>query len=224
MGLIVVINERLNIVLPLYHGDDIYAWIHSAPISREAFETHYRLLTRTYSLIASEGLASAKVAHLFVADAAKALTPDGEDYGATSRPLLAEIHRLANVLMPTDAGWQTIPLQQAIDQRMIDADDVSEVLAAVVFFTAIWHMGPKQSRADLIAGGIRQFGARIESLNVTGFIASLQTLTKAALTGVRSTPNHVHQPLPTSPPPTVVHRPKPGIATVVFQDPPGKVA
>ena len=72
------IDPDMNFVVPLYHGDEIYAYVHARPISVPAFEMNYRLLIRTYNTMLGEGPVAARMGHLFLKDAAQALAgPDG---------------------------------------------------------------------------------------------------------------------------------------------------
>lgn len=185
------INERLNLVVPLYdEADKVYAYVHSMPISREAFEISFRLIAATYSEIGRLGLAGARVSHLLLNDVAKNMAGADENAETVSRALLNEIHRLSNVIMPTDAGWETMPLQQALDRKLLDAEDVPEVLSAVVFFTVAWHMHPKAQRKDFMEGGARMWGAQTTSLASTAYTASLPTSTAPVSSGAKSEPTN----------------------------------
>src|SRR3979409_127246 len=183
------INERLNLVFPLYHGDeDLYAWVHSMPISREVFEAHYRLLAKTFTAIHAEGLgeiAGPKIAMLMLKDIAKDINPS--DPISLTQPLLNEMRRLSNVLLKTDNGWEALPLQEALNGKHLDQDDLWEVEKILNFFTVVLHMYPRNLRQSFLDGACRMWAAQMSSLNYTEFLNSLPTLTATVSTGEKAT-------------------------------------
>ena len=179
------IDAALNFVVPLYHDEadaNPYAYVYIKPISVGAFEANYRLLVRTFRRMMEEGGAANRFARLYVQDAATEIAGDGagKDYAA---PLLNEIGRISTAIVGGPAGWQPIPLQQAIDGGLLDTDDGTEAISAAVFFTAIWHISPKQIRAGLLESGTQTWGAETSSLPPMGWIASLPTSTAIDSTG-----------------------------------------
>ena len=176
------ISPDMNFVVPLYHGDDIYAYVHSRPISAAAFELNYRLLIRTYNTMLSEGPVAARMGHLFLKDAAAALAPDG-DGSAISALLTNEIGRMSSVILATKTGWQTIPLQQALDSELLDPGDAIEAKNSSLFFIVVWHVSPKQTRDGLLKTATELWGAVRSPLQPTEWIASLPTSTATAPSG-----------------------------------------
>lgn len=140
------IDERLNLVLPLYRDADPYAWVHSVPISREMFEAHYKLLNRAFTALMNEGQFSGRVAHLLFRDVAKDLAGRAAEGERLAAPVLNEIRRLSNIALATPKGWETLPLDDALSRHLIDADDVAEVLSALVFFTVGWHFAESDAQ------------------------------------------------------------------------------
>ena len=176
------ISPDMNFVVPLYHGDDIYAYVHARPISAAAFELNYRLLIRTYNTMLNEGPVAARMGHLFLKDAAAALAPDG-DGSAISTLLLNEIGRMSSVILATKTGWQAIPLQQALDSKLLDPEDAIEAANASLFFIVVWHVSPKQTRDGLLKTATELWGAARSPLQPTEWIASLPTSTATAPSG-----------------------------------------
>jgi hypothetical protein len=180
------IDAGLNFVIPLYHDEadaDPYAYVYSCPISTAAFEASYRLLVRTFRLMMEERGAANRFARLFLRDAAAALAgPDGNP-DVICAPLLNEIGRLSSVIIPGASGWQTIPLQQAIDGKLLDPGDGEEAISASIFFTAAWHISPKAMRLGLLESGLQTWNAQTSSLPPTEWIASLRTSTATASSG-----------------------------------------
>jgi len=190
------INERLNLVVPLYgDNDQIYAYVHSSPISREVFEANFLLISKTFAAIHGEGLgeiAGPRVAAMLMRETAKRMTPRGE--ASIELPLLDEIRRLSNVVMPGLSGWTTMPLHDAIAGRLIDSDDVAEVENALVFFTSMSAMHRKQVIAEILPGAARLWGAQTTSSDCMAFVASLPTSIPGANTGEKSDAPHPAPP------------------------------
>lgn len=189
------IDERLNLVLPLYREADPYAWVHSVPISREMFEAHYKLLNRAFTALMNEGQFSGRVAHLLFRDVAKDLGGGVAEGERLAAPVLNEIRRLSNIALATAKGWETLPLDDALSRHLIDADDVAEVMSALVFFTVGWHLSPKAMRSDFLNGGVRMWGAQTSSLDSTAYFASLGTSTATESSGgMAHAPQPIRQP------------------------------
>jgi hypothetical protein len=182
------LNERLNFVLPLYRGDDdCYAWVHAAPISREVFESNYLLLSKTFTAIHSEGLgeiAGPKIAKLLLNDVAKSMDSSNPDI--VTRPLLNEIRRLSNVMLKTATAWETMPLQDAIQHKQLDEEDIGEVENILTFFTVVLHLYPKNMRQAYLDGATKMWGAQMLSSNSTEFLNSLPTSSEIVSIGAKA--------------------------------------
>ncbi len=197
------INERLNLVIPIFgndpptkdaEGKEIeappIAYVHSMPISREVFEANYLLLSKTFAAIHGEGLgrtAGPRVAALLLNDIARQAVGERGDAAAYKAPLMNEIHRLSNVLLPGERGWETMPYEDAVRHHKLDDDDLAEVENAIVFFTAYSAMHRKRVLAEVLPGAVKLWGADVSSLNATEFAASLQTSTGAGTSAPKST-------------------------------------
>lgn len=181
------INKKLNFVIPLYRDDsNPYAYVHSAPVSREVFDANFWLLGKAYSAIHDEGLggtAGPRVAALVLKHVAKGLAGDDGDPDALASSFINELRRLSNVLSPGPGGWEVTPFQVAVDRKTLDEEDVAEVESAIVFFTLGWLMYPRQNRQSLLEAGTRMVGGRTTSLTCTEYSASLSTSTATASSG-----------------------------------------
>lgn len=190
------IDRKLNLVLPIVDGvttdekgvehDNIVAYVHSTPISKEVFEKYFLVLSKVHARILSEGLgwaAGPRIAALMLEKVAK---EDGTWEGAdgVSRGLLGEIVRLTNVFMPLPVGgWDMVPLQIAIDQKLISDDDIGEVKSIIVFFTVSSWLYPKMMRDKILMEAMALSGGRTESLSCTDFSTSLPMSIATASTG-----------------------------------------
>jgi hypothetical protein len=183
------VDRNLNLVLPIYDDkDQIVAWVHSAPIGREVFETYFRVLGRTFSAIHGDdadslgATAGPRMAALLLRDEARKMG-QWEGDGGVERGLMNEIKRLTNVVLPGVKGWETLPYDDATRTAKINADDAAEVDNALVFFTVGWWVYPKSRRAPALNGASKMWGGHCTSSSVTAFAAGLQTSTEEKNTG-----------------------------------------
>jgi hypothetical protein len=173
------INEQLNLIEPIDRADGTTVYVHSTPVSRSVFEANFLLMSKTFTALHAEGLgmlSGPRVAALMLQQIGAQMARDGMD---PAQSLLAEIRRLTNVVAPTPAGWEVVPFEDAVARKMLDDDDVAEVMGAVCFFTVGWHGYPRKTRMDMLEGAARLWGAEITSLNSTAYAAFLQTSTLA---------------------------------------------
>jgi hypothetical protein len=177
------INKPLNFVIPLYDGDQPYCWVHSTPIRQETFERWHLLIAKTFASIYGEGLdyrVGPRVASLRLRGIAEAMGQWEGPQGAQAG-LVAEIRRLTNVVDPSRPD--VVPWQVAVDQKMIDPSDVSEVENAVTFFTVASHMHRRHELKTVLEGAAGIWSAQVTSSNCTEFSASLRTSTAVESTG-----------------------------------------
>jgi hypothetical protein len=185
------IDRKLNLVIPIYDADNdekIIAYVHSTPITSQTFEVYWEVLGVTFNYFYSGGLGLAASARL----AAKALKKCAiqlnawEGDAGVERGLMAEIHRLTNVLYVGDKGWQSIGYYDAKKLKIVSEDDLAVVESAIVFFTVFSVMHRKKDLPNVLAAAYALWGARIESLSCTEFMSSLVTSTESVTTGVRT--------------------------------------
>lgn len=185
------LDKRLNLIIPVERPDGSSIYVHSTPISRAVFERYFLLISKTFTAIYTQGLgitAGPRVAAMLLkrlaVEAGEWDGPEGVEAG-----LMAEIRRLTNVVAPGSNGWQTIPYQEAVDQKHLDEGDASEVENALVFFTVASSMHRKAELTGILEGISKLWGAQTDSLNSTEFANSLQTLTATDNSGATATPS-----------------------------------
>jgi len=188
------INRKLNIVLPIARQDRTTLYVHATPVLTETFETYYMVLAKTWADFLQNGLdprISPSVAMLTLKRIAKETQRasginwwDGPDGVGGDRGLIAEITRLSNVIAKADGkGWGTLPLQQALDQGLVDEDEKREILNLLVFFTVVSHVVPKRDREGMIMVVGKIYDLATTSCSVTEYAASLKTSTIAGASG-----------------------------------------
>ncbi|HAU9132019.1 hypothetical protein AW116_01585 [Escherichia coli] len=177
------ISKNLNLIIPV-HTEKGNGWVHATPISKEVFKEHFFILSKAFAALFSEGLgvvAGPRVAYLMLEKVAKNSDAwDGEK--GVRNTLVNEIIRLANLVYPVEGkGYDTIPLDMALDREIVDLDDVAGEL---VFFTCVSSINsPEQAKGTMdVVNGI--WSTQCSSLNLTDWTASLPTLKPVASSGV----------------------------------------
>lgn len=197
------LDNRLQLVIPVEQSNGVI-YVHSTPITAETFRRYHMVIAKTFNAIYSEKLGpltGPRVAAMMLEDIAKA---DGVWEGplGVEKGLIQEIRRLSNVIVPTGGparldpkegaanpdvwraqGWDTIMLYDALQQKMIDEDDLEVVENAMVFFIVVSSMHTKAVLPGVMATVCGLWNAQMSSLNSTAFAASLPTSTATVSSG-----------------------------------------
>lgn len=187
------INDALNLVLPVRDGPsgtEIMAF--HAPISREVFEANYRLLAYTKANLAAEGIyyqmdSGPRIAAMVLRDKAKHdaeglgdLDDGGKPSVRAADALFQELKRLTTILGPAENGWQTLPVDAAIQSGLIDRDEWDETLSAIVFFTCHYALARSAERQGIGQATASVLKASVTSSPLSEYVASLPKSTTAA--------------------------------------------
>lgn len=187
------IDEKLNLIIPVPRDGGRTIYVHAAPLSREAFEANYLVLSKTFALIMAEGLtviSGPRVALYALRDVAKQMKIwDGPE--GVERSLVAEIVRMANVAVVTDHGWQAVPLHNAVADGLFTEDEKAEVLGAITFFIVNSAMHKKDILRKILESLNDLWGTQTSSLGLMEYVASLPSLTPAANTGAPPASTHL---------------------------------
>lgn len=190
------IDKRLHLIVPIYedNSDDspIVAYVHSVPLAEAIVDRYFMVLGQTYNAIFSQGLG-------FVAGPGHAMRVlrhiaeergvwhDKEGTAGVERGLVEEIRRLTNVAaLDKDGKWNALPLQVALDQGVISAEDKSEVENAIAFFIATCATLNRAQREGVLRAAGEIWGAQISSLDFTAWLNSLRTSTVTVNSGEKS--------------------------------------
>lgn len=182
------LDRKLNMVIPVERDDGV-TYVHAAPISRDTFERYFMVLGKTFTAIYSQGLGTMsgpRVAGLLLKKIAEDMGEWDGPSGAKAG-LVADIRRLANVIMPGPSGWGMVPLQEALDHGALSPDDAAEVENAITFFIVASAMHRRVELLPVLDGALKMWGAQVSSLNCTDFMNSLPTSTETASTGAKAT-------------------------------------
>ncbi|PIJ48962.1 hypothetical protein BL250_16635 [Erwinia sp. OLTSP20] len=191
------ISRNLNLIVPV-ETELGTAYVHSAPISKEVYREHFLILAKTFAAIFTEGLgivAGPRVAYLFLEKIAKSNDAwDGSN--GVHNTLVNEIIRLSSLVYPVEGkGWDTKPLDVALEREIVDMDDV---IGELVFFTCVSSVNKPNQAKEVMDQVNGVWGSQTTSLSLMDWTASLQTLKPAANTG--ETVNTSSQKFSTSPP------------------------
>lgn len=180
------IDERLNLIIPIDRYDGTTVYIHATPIGREVFQKYFLVMAKAFASIWAEGLnnvSGPRVAALMLREIATNMGlwdgPEGVSLG-----LMTEIKRLANVIAPASGrGWDVVPLDQAIQAKMVDGDDVDEIEGNLVFFSLTWHLNRRKEREIVMDTVASRLDASMSSQNLSAFVNSLPTSIATGNTG-----------------------------------------
>ncbi|OKT69585.1 hypothetical protein [Escherichia coli] len=176
------ISRNLNLIIPV-RTEKGNGWVHATPISKEVFKEHFFILSKTFSAIFSEGLgvvAGPRIAFLMLERISRDSNIWEGDKGVRNT-LVNEVIRLANLVYPVEGkGYDTIPLDMALEREIIDLD---EVAGGVIFFLFVSSVNlPEQAKGTMdVVNGV--WSTQCSLLNLTEWIASLPTLKSAASSG-----------------------------------------
>ncbi len=176
------ISRNLNLIIPV-RTEKGNGWNHATPISKEVFKEHFFILSKTFSAIFSEGLgvvAGPRIACLMLERISSDMNIwDGEK--GVRNTLVNEIIRLANLVYPAEGkGYDTIPLDMALERGIVEFDDVAGEL---VFFTCVSSINTPEQTEQMMLAVSGMWNSRISSLSLTEWIASLPTLKPVASSG-----------------------------------------
>lgn len=168
------ITDSLNLAIPFGNGMVAY----HASIARTVYEANYAVLHATLAAMSKRGVhylraSGPSIANLVLKDEGKReATERGEQ--DTTPALLGEIKRLTNVLVPGAGGYELLPVDTAISQNKLDAEDWSELEAQIVFFTCLVQTAKKSDRVMVAASAASVMDGSTTSLVPMEYAASLQ--------------------------------------------------
>jgi hypothetical protein len=183
------IDRKLHIVIPIEQEDGSTVYVHSTAIDSMVFDKYYKPIAIAHGAMFADSLgpwAAPRVADKYLREAAKGLTTrDYDCWADVQKGLLAEIYRLTNVAMLGERGWEPLPYDVAKKQGVFSPDTISQIEAALVFFTLGYAMYPVKSRRAILDSGMSLWDSHCELSSFTEFMSSLPTPTRAENTGVK---------------------------------------
>lgn len=168
------ISRNMNLVIPV-ETEMGKAYVHATPISKEVYREHFFILSKTFSAIFSEGLgavAGPRIAYLLL----ERISVDMKIWDGTNgvrNTLVNEIIRLSSLVYPVEGkGWDTKPLEVALDRKIVDMDDV---IGELVFFTCVSSINKPAQAVWLMEQVNGMWNSQVSSLSLTDWMRSLPT-------------------------------------------------
>jgi hypothetical protein len=188
------IAPDLKLCIPLRRAEDDTPLVYGyhTPISREVFEANFAALAATKAAIFGKGLgftmeSGQHIAELQFREEVRKLSAERMDIDRDGKPndmaataFMAELKRLTLVLSPSETGWNNVPVDVAINQGVIDAEDWREAESALVFFTCAWSMAPRREKKIKMTAVAGVMKASITSLPLLEYAVFLQQSTQGA--------------------------------------------
>ncbi|HET8689767.1 MAG TPA: hypothetical protein VFM18_24445 [Methanosarcina sp.] len=173
------INKQLNLVVPI-DSEEGEIYFYSSPIHREVFKKYSLVICKAFTELLQNGLETtgAQIAANHLEEVAISMGKWEGEHGVKNG-LMEEIARLTNVLVLTDEGWDTVPVNLALSRGFISEDDWEEAKQRIVFFTLVSVMTPPAVRNDLCLIMNSTWGTQTGLWTAMEFINSLQTSTNA---------------------------------------------
>lgn len=177
----ITINKKLNIVIPMEDDAGNEYYLHSMPLSREAFQSNWLLLSQTFASMIERGIqvtAGPRVASIVMHDLAE---KQGliDNYDA----IMSEIRRLTTVIKASGEGYEQLPLATALSRGIVSADDIEDAGNMLVFFTLVSSMWKGSRRVASLNFMNSLWQSENTSLSATAFMDSLTTSTGAESSG-----------------------------------------
>lgn len=169
------LNEKLNLVIPMTDDNGNEYYLHTTPLSPEAFNANYLLLSQGFSFMVEQAVqitAGPKIANLVLRDLA-----ERQGRSEVYEAIIAEIKRITTVIKQSENGWEPLPLSSAIARKVINEKELDEAMNFIVFFilTSALMSGQKLTASLEYMNGL--WGSQNTSLTSTGWRDSLPILT-----------------------------------------------
>lgn len=189
------IDRKLSLVVPIERDAESLIYCYSMPIGRPMYERYHRVISRTMAQIFSDyeratffsGPANTALILREIAESTARLDGtgswwSGDDGVGGKLGLMAEIRRLTTVLIPTEAGWQTIQYDEALKKDVFTEDEAAEVEGAICFFTFASFMRGNQMVNRSVIAAAATYQWQLISSTLTEFRTGLMISTKAEST------------------------------------------
>ncbi|MFW0766692.1 hypothetical protein ACN0IV_12715 [Trabulsiella odontotermitis] len=176
------ISRKMNLIIPV-ETEMGTAYVHATPISKEVYREHFFILGKVFSAIFTEGFGAAagpRMAYLML-ERISIEQKIWEGEHGVSNTLVNEIIRLSNLVYPVEGkGWETKPLEVAIEREIVDVEDV---INEIVFFTCVSSINKPGQATELMNMVNGMWNSQISSLTITDWMRSLPTLKPADSSG-----------------------------------------
>jgi hypothetical protein len=188
------IDKRLNLVLEVERDDKTVCYVHSIPISRNLWKTHYTFLSMALNSLYADGFPPSTCARIVYQRMQEIAEKEKDRFGDGPKALFAEIWRNTTVRVPTDQGYEHILFYDIMrNDKIFDADNVDEVQNFICFFTAgSWVHGLSKKEREAFQNLLTKgFGVQITALSATEYMNSVQTSKPEENIGEKEIPSYI---------------------------------
>ncbi|EAR4439863.1 hypothetical protein EOG74_21100 [Salmonella enterica] len=168
------IDKKLNLVCSISRDDGSLIYVHTSPFPYEVVEEHCLMLGSLFTSFIAQigGLGAARVAAMMLR---KKIKKEQEVTGHDGPNIVDEIQRQTTVIFNDNGQWKSVPLDSAIKQGIISADEFREVEGEIVFFMVSSAIQKPELIKPTVGSVIGMFGGQLTLSTATEWRGSLLT-------------------------------------------------
>lgn len=168
------IDKKLNLVCSISRDDGSLLYVHTSPFPYEVVEEHCLMLGSLFTSFIAQigGLGAARVAAMMLR---KKIKKEQELTGQDGPNIVDEIQRQTTVIFNDNGQWKSVPLDSAMKQGIISADEFREVEGEIVFFMVSSAIQKPELIKPTVGSVIGMFGGQLTLSTATEWRGSLLT-------------------------------------------------
>ncbi|HEE9909072.1 TPA: hypothetical protein R8G48_002098 [Citrobacter braakii] len=168
------IDKKLNLVCTVSRDDGTLVYVHTSPFPYEVVEEHCLMLGSLFTSFIAQvgGLGAARVAAMMLR---KKIKKEQEVTGQDGPNIVDEIQRQTTVIFNDNGQWKSVPLDSAMKQGIISADEFREVEGEIVFFMVSSAIQKPELIKPTVGSVIGMFGGQLTLSTATEWRGSLLT-------------------------------------------------
>lgn len=168
------IDKKLNLVCSISRDDGSLIYVHTSPFPYEVVEEHCLMLGSLFTSFIAQigGLGAARVAAMMLR---KKIKKEQEVAGHDGPNIVDEIQRQTTVIFNDNGQWKSVPLDSAMKQGIISADEFREVEGEIVFFMVFSAIQKPELIKPTVGSVIGMFGGQLTLSTATEWRGSLLT-------------------------------------------------
>lgn len=168
------IDKKLNLVCSISRDEGSLIYVHTSPFPYEVVEEHCLMLGSLFTSFIAQigGLGAARVAAMMLR---KKIKKEQELTGQDGPNIVDEIQRQTTVIFNDNGQWKSVPLDSALKQGIISADEFREVEGEIVFFMVSSAIQKPELIKPTVGSVIDMFGGQLTLSTATEWRDSLLT-------------------------------------------------
>lgn len=168
------IDKKLNLVCSISRDDGSLIYVHTSPFPYGVVEEHCLMLGSLFTSFIAQvgGLGAARVAAMMLR---KKIKKEQEVTGLDGPNIVDEIQRQTTVIFNDNGQWKSVPLDSAMKQGIISADEFREVEGEIVFFMVSSAIQKPELIKPTVGSVIGMFGGQLTLSTATEWRGSLLT-------------------------------------------------